>query len=278
MKRLPSIKTFAIFFTYLACCHVAVAAELQQKTNEAFNRYAAATEARFADDFRPGGPFIYIDHLRNEKQAQAYADLKNGALWIENLESKEARAGVPGGMLHHWVGVVFIPGATMEKTLHVVKDYDSRAELYKPDVIASHLVSHQGDNYKIFLRLHQKHFVTAVFNTNYDIHWGQVDPTRVYSNSVSTRIAEVKDPDKPDGEELPVGTGNGYVWRLNSYWRFEEKDGGVYLQCEAVSLSRDIPTGLGWALDPMVAGIPRESLVHLLTRTREVVQEAMKHK
>jgi len=277
MKR-SYIKILAIFLISIACCHVAAAADLQPKTSIAFDHYVAITEARFANEFRPGGPFIYIDHLGNQNQAQAYADLKNGTLWIEKLESKEAKAGVPGGMLHHWVGIVFIPGATMEKTLRVVKDYDRRAEFYKPDVIASRLISHQGDDYKIFLRLRQKKFITAVFNTNYDIHWGQVDPTRVYSNSVSTRIAEVKNTDRPDGEELPVGTGNGYVWRLNTYWRFEEKDGGIYLQCEAVSLSRDIPTGLGWALDPMVAGIPRESLVHLLTRTREVVLDEMKRR
>jgi hypothetical protein len=277
MKLSCRIQLLAIFLIALAS-HAAVAADLQPKTSQAFDHYVAIAEARFADDFRPGGPFIYIDRLGNGNQSQAYADLKNGALWIQKLETKESRAGVPGGMLHHWVGIVFIPGATMEKTLRVVKDYDRRAEYYKPDVIASRLVSHQGDNYKIFLRLRQKKFVTAVFNTNYEIHWGQVDPTRVYSNSVSTRIAEVKNADQPDGDELPVGTGSGYVWRLNSYWRFEEKDGGIYLQCEAVSLSRDIPTGLGWALDPMVAGIPRESLLHLLTRTRELVQSEMKSK
>jgi hypothetical protein len=277
MKPRNRIQFLVIFLIGFAC-HAAVAADLQPKTSQAFDHYVTTVEARFADDFRPGGPFIYIDRLGNGNQSQAYADLKNGALWIQKLESKESRAGVPGGMLHHWVGIVFIPGATMEKTLRVVKDYDRRAEYYKPDVIASRLVSHQGDNYKIFLRLRQKKFVTAVFNTNYEIHWGQVDPTRVYSNSVSTRIAEVKNADQPDGDELPVGTGSGYVWRLNSYWRFEEKDGGIYLQCEAVSLSRDIPTGLGWALDPMVAGIPRESLLHLLTRTRELVQNEMKRK
>jgi hypothetical protein len=277
MKR-SYIKILAIFLISIACCHVAAAADLQPKTSIAFDHYVAITEARFAGEFRPGGPFLYIDHLGNGAQSQAYADLKHGDLWIEKLESKEAKAGVPGGILHHWVGIVFIPGATMEKALRVVKDYDRRSEFYKPDVIASRLISHQGDDYKIFLRLRQKKFITAVFNTNYDIHWGQVDPTRVYSNSVSTRIAEVKNADKPDGEELPVGTGNGYVWRLNTYWRFEEKDGGIYLQCEALSLSRDIPTGLGWALDPMVAGIPRESLVHLLTRTREIVNDEMKRK
>jgi len=98
----------------------------------------------------------------------------------------------------------------------------------------------------------------------------------MYSNSISTRIAEVRDNDHPDGEELPVGTGHGYLWHLNTYWRFQEKDGGIYLQCEALSLTRDIPTGLGWLLRPLVTSIPKQSLNRALGRTREVVQQEMK--
>lgn len=278
--RFCKYKAVAALVICIAFCHAATAAELQQKTTIAFDHYAAATEARSAGELRPGGPFLYIDSLSQERKLQAYSDLAHGSLWIEKLENTlpGMSADIPGGMLHHWVGIVFIKGATLEKTLRIVKDYDRRSEYYKPDVIASRLVSHQGDDYKIFLRLRQKKFTTAIFNTNYDIHWGSVDATHVYSNSVSTRIAEVKNSDKPDGEELPVGTGNGYVWRLNTYWRFAEKDGGVYIQCEALSLSRDIPAGLGWALNPLVSGIPRESLVRVLGRTSEIVQEEMKRK
>ncbi|HEY2115812.1 MAG TPA: hypothetical protein VGJ51_12015, partial [Candidatus Angelobacter sp.] len=96
------------------------------------------------------------------------------------------------------------------------------------------------------------------------------------SNSISTRIAELKDPNKPDGEQLPVGTGHGYLWRLNTYWRFEEKDGGVYLQCEALSLTRDMPIGLGWLLKPLVTSIPKASLNRALGQTRNVVQQESK--
>jgi hypothetical protein len=113
----------------------------------------------------------------------------------------------------------------------------------------------------------------VVFNTDYDIHWGEVDPKKVFSNSYSTRIAQVKDASHPGGEEFPVGKDSGYLWRLYTYWRFQEKDGGVYVQCEAVSLTRDIPTGLGWLLRPLVVKIPKESLNKVLSRTREVVQK-----
>jgi hypothetical protein len=256
------------------------AAELKPKTEAAFNKYVAATEARINSELRPGGPFLYIDTLPHDARNSVYQQLKNGEILVEKQETKApgVTADVPDGMVHHWVGLAFIPGATLAQTLPILKDYDHRAELYKPDVTSSRLISHNGNDYKFFLRLYQKRFTTAVFNTEYTAHWGQVDPTRVYSNSISTRIAEVKDSDHPDGEEWPVGQGRGYLWRLNTYWRFEEKDGGVYMQCEALSLTRDIPYGLGWLIKPLVTKIPKESLNRALGQTRTVVLQKIKQK
>lgn len=256
----------------------ASAAELKQKTAVAFDRYVVATEARFTSELRPGGTFLYIDGMNSDARRQAYAQLKQGEILVEKLETKASgvSSDVPDGMVHHWVGLIFIPGATLATTLPIVKDYDRRADLYKPDVSASRTLAHNGDDFKMFLRLHQKRFTTVDFNTTYDVHWGTVDSSKAYSNSISTRIAEVKDPAKPEGEELPVGTGHGYLWRLNTYWRFEEKDGGVYLQCEALSLTRDMPTGLGWLLKPLVTSIPKQSLNRALGQTRTVVIEEAK--
>jgi len=275
MRRNYIARFFITLFLSLALCRVAPAAELKQKTTTAFDRYVAATEARFASELRPDGTFLYIDSMNPEARRQAYEQLKQGEILVEKLETRGSGVSIdiPEGLLHHWVGLIFIPGATLAKALPIVKDYDRRAELYKPDVSASHTIAHNGDDFKMFLRLHQKRFTTVDFNTNYAVHWGSVDQSRVYSNSISTRIAEVKDPAKPDGEELPVGTGHGYLWRLNTYWRFEQKDGGVYLQCEALSLTRDIPTGLGWLLKPLVTSIPKQSLNRALGQTRNVVIE-----
>lgn len=259
----------------------APAADLKQKTTDAFNKYVAVTEARMAEELKPGGKFLYPDHPAanpSEEMQDAYNRLKNGEILIERqeavLDGKEVQ--VPDGMVHHWVGVMFIPGANLQKTLAVVMDYDHRAELYKPEVIASHTISHQGDDFKIFLRLYEKRFTTVAFNTEFAVHWGRVDDKKLYSNSISTRVAQIVNADKPDGPEFPVGQGNGYLWRLNTYWRFEEKDGGVYVQCEALSLTRDIPFGLAWLIKPLVTKIPRQSLDRALGRTREVVLEKMK--
>ncbi len=279
MRRLYLIHIFSALLLAAPLGSTASAAELKPKTAAAFDRYVAATEARFANELRPGGNFLYIDGMNPDARRQAYEQLKQGEILVEKLETKApgVTSDVPDGMVHHWVGLVFIPGATLAKTLPIVKDYDRRADLYKPDVSASRTLAHNGDDFKMFLRLHQKRFTTVDFNTTYDVHWGSVDASKVYSNSISTRIAEVKDPAKPEGEELPVGAGHGYLWRLNTYWRFEEKDGGVYLQCEALSLTRDIPTGLGWLLKPLVTSVPRQSLDRALGQTRNVVIEESKH-
>jgi hypothetical protein len=253
-------------------------AELKQKTTTAFDKYVAVTEARINNELRPGGTFLYVDDLTENARQSSYDKLRKGEVLVERRETKspELSSDVPDGMVHHWVGIIFIPGVTLAELLPIMRDYDRRAELYKPDIMASHLISHEGDDYRFSLRLYQKRFTTVVFNTEYVAHWGQVDLYKVYSHSISNRIAEVKDSDRPDGEEWPVGQGRGYLWRLNTYWRFQEKDNGVYIQCEALSLTRDIPLGLGWLLKPLVTKIPRESLNRALGQTRATVLEKKK--
>jgi hypothetical protein len=267
-----------ILASFITLASTVSGAELKPKTVAAFDKYVAATQERFAGELKPGGPFLYVDSFSAEERDSSYARLKNGEILIDKLTTRAPGVDkdVPDGMVHHWVALVFVPGAKLEHVLKIVKDYDHRAELYKPEVITSRLISHQGNDYKIFLRLYQKKFTTVVFNSNYDVQWGEVTPKQYYSNSISTRITQVKDSDHPDGPEYPVGQGSGYLWRLNTYWRFEEKDGGVYIQCEALSLTRDIPTGLGWLLKPLVTRIPKESLNKALGRTRDVVEEKAK--
>ncbi|HLW53617.1 MAG TPA: hypothetical protein VKW06_12310 [Candidatus Angelobacter sp.] len=262
----------------LACGVSAAAADLKEKTTEAFDKYVAATEQRLAEEVKPGGRFLYPDGpvpFHSEEMRDAYNRLKRGEILIARQESKlnGKDVDVPDGMVHHWVGIVFIPGVNLAQVLDVAKDYDHRAELYKPDVIAAHTIWHQDDNYRIFMRLYQRRFTTVMFNTDYAIHWATLDANRVYCDSISTRVTEVKDPSHPDGPEEQVGQGHGYLWRLNTYWRFEEKDGGVYVQLEALSLTRDIPYGLGWLIKPLVTKIPKQSLDRALGRTREAVLE-----
>jgi hypothetical protein len=117
------------------------------------------------------------------------------------------------------------------------------------------------------MRLLKKKVITVVLDTEHDIHYFPVDATHCRSQSRTTRIAEVDNPGKPDERELPPGTGHGFLWRLDTYWRFEERDGGTWIECQAISLTRDIPTGLGWLIEPIIRSLPRESLENTLRET-----------
>lgn len=264
----------AMLAVYVACAclapRLARAAELKQKTAEAFDRYVQLTEDRMAEELRGGAPFLWVDRLPEPKRQNVYAQLRQGQLYIEQLETREdeKRVKIPDGLVHHWIALSFIPGITLQQTLALVQDYDRHAEIYKPDLLRSKLLSADGDAFKVYLRLYRKAIVTAVFNAEFDVRYFPVDAARVHSRSYSTRIAEVENPGQPQEREKPVGKDRGFLWHLYSYWRFEEKDGGVYVQLESIALSRSVPAIVAWFVNPLLKSIPREYLAHLLDATR----------
>lgn len=249
------------------------AAELKQKTVEAFGRYIRATEARMAEESRDANAFLWVDHLPEPRRQTVYAQLGEGRIYLEHLNTREEGKPIeiPSGLIHHWVGVAFIPGVTLQQTLAVVQDYDNHQNIYKPDVQRSKLVHRDGDTFQVYMRLHKKTIVTVVLDAEYDVRYFTDDATRVRSRSYSTRIAEVEAPGEPDEREKPVGKDHGYLWRLYSYWRFQEKDGGVYVQLESIALSRSVPAIFAWLVNPLLRSIPREALANLLSATRSAV-------
>jgi len=174
--------------------------------------------------------------------------------------------------VHDWVGSVFLPGATLERTLAMGRDYDHHKDVYKPEVIDSRVISHTGNDFHIYLRLLKKKVITVVLNSEHEVKYTPLDKTRWRSVSRTTKIAEVEKAGKPEEREKPPGTGEGFLWRLNSYWRFEERDGGTWLECEAISLTRDVPIGLGWIVEPIIRDLPKESLANTLRSTRAALR------
>jgi len=245
------------------------AVELKPETNAAFNHYVQLSEQRMQKDLQSGS-FLSIDGLPLQSREQVFDRLKRGEVVTQRLETLERGASmpVPGGLIHHWMGVVFVPGANLNQTLALLQDYDRHSRIYAPRVLGSKLIQHNGDGFKFFLRLSETKIVTVVLDTEYDVDYLRLDSTKACSRSYSTKVAEVENPGLPGEHEKPIGDDSGFLWRLNSYWRFWERDGGVYIQMEAVSLTRDIPDGIGWLIRPFVTSIPRESLVFTLSRTR----------
>ena len=244
---------------------------LKPETVQAFDRYVQLTEARIKSEVSQTEKFLYVDGLAEPRRSQVLAALKRGEIFMERLQTlgpAGQKIEAPNAIIHHWLGAVFIPGANLRETLTLMQDYNRHQDIYRPEVVRSRLLSRQGNDFKIYYRLRKKKVITITLNTNHEVHYFPVDSRRWYSRSYSTRIAEVANADTPNEREKPNGHDGGFLWRINSYWKFEEKDGGVYIECESVSLTRDIPTGLGWLIKPFVTSIPKESLEMTMGSTR----------
>jgi hypothetical protein len=247
----------------------AAAADLQAATVAAFNRYARLTEQRL-----DRGPYLWVDGLDPAGRRAAQRALQRGEIVIESLTTTdgEREIDVPGGLIHHWIGTVFIPGGTVDAAVALLQDYDRHAQIYAPVVARSRLRSRHGSTFQVSLRFAMTQVITVVTNTEHEARFTRDAPDRAQSRIRSTRIAEVEDPGTPQERERPVGHDGGYLWRLNSYWRFQQRDGGVDVQCESITLTRGIPTGFGWLVRPFVTSIPRESLTFTLSRTRAALR------
>jgi hypothetical protein len=246
------------------------AADLQPPTVAAFDRYVRLTE----DRLHKGEPFLWIDGLPEPRRQQARAQVHKSELVIERLTTKDGHRDidVPDGMIHHWVGTAFVEGATVDQALTLLQSYDRHQQIYAPTVARSKLLAHDGDRYRFFLRFFMKKVITVVVNSEHEARFTRPAPDRAEGWIASTRIAEVDEAGTPDEREKPVGHDGGYLWRLNTYWRLQARDGGVYIHCESVSLTRAIPFGLDWIVGPFVTSIPRESLTFTLETTRRELE------
>jgi hypothetical protein len=275
-RRQYCLTAAAIVWLHFCLLTAAVsAAELKKRTVEAFDRYVQVTEARMATELTATDGFLWLDQMPAQRHQAIQAQLQQGRVIVESLGTRESgkHIHIPDGLVHHWVAVVFVPGATLQESLAFLRDYDHHQEIYKPDVQRSKLLSAEGDDFRVYFRLYRKTIVTAAYNTEFDVRYFSLDATRAYSRSYATRIAEVVDPGKPTEREKPVGRDRGYLWRLNTYWRYEERDGGVYIQIEFIALSRSVPAIFAWLVNPYIKSVPREYLAHLLGATRSALMK-----
>ena len=264
--------SLALILVGLASARPASAGQPSPETADAFEKYIQSKEAADRRTFPDLQEFLKIDGLPEADRNENYALLRRGDILIgsDAVEGSSPRR-VPGGLIHDWIGLVFVPSASMRQTLGALQDYGHDADYYRPQVLNAKLLSHSGDDFHIFLRLKQTHGITVVFDTEYDVHYNYLDARHVYSRSYSTRIAEITNPGEKTEHEAAAADDRGFLWRLYSYWRFYEADGGVYIQCNAISLTRDVPAGLGWIVRPFIEKIPRESLSITLDATRKAL-------
>ncbi|HXY14947.1 MAG TPA: hypothetical protein VEI01_02120 [Terriglobales bacterium] len=239
--------------------------QLNPRTLEAFDAYIHHAETEMEQTLHGSGPFLWSQQTPERAQ-----EVGRGQV-VAQFWSGRGPVKVPNGLIHDWIAAVFIPDSTIQEIFALIQEYDNHKNIYKPEVIDSKLIRRNDNDFQIHLRLLKKKIITVVLDTDHEVHYRPVDRTRWVCRSYTTLIAEVENAGSQDERVLQADTGYGFLWRLYSYWRFEERDAGVVVECRAISLTRDVPFGLGWAIEPIIQKLPKESLISTLEATRQAL-------
>jgi hypothetical protein len=270
---MTAIVFVAVVVMSLAAGSPAFAAEeatLQPKTAADFAKYVAAVEARRAREIAANEPFFDIERQPAAALARTMAALRRGEVIVTRGAARDASSNeiaIDGGLINHWRGTVFVPNVTLDRLLSVLQEPQTDKHKQE-DVLSSRVLARNGDSQKVYLRLRRTKFVTVVYDTEYDVDYKRLSPDRALSNSISTRIAEIENAGLPTERALPEGNDHGYMWRLNSYWRYKQVDNGVLVEIESLTLSRDLPAIIGPLIRPIVNSTARESMSRTLASVR----------
>lgn len=246
---------------------------LRPETAAAFQRYVRLTEQRINSEVARANAFLWIDTLPAARRGEMQNGLHQGGVIIEKLKTLDGGKEIdaPGGLIHHWVGVAFVPRASLKEAVALMQDYERHAEYFSPAIAASKILERNGHRFKVALRFHVKKVITVTVDTENDAEFFHQAADRAHSQIRTTRVTEIADAGTPEEKAKPAGEEHGFMWNLNTYWRFLERDGGTYIQCESLTLSRDVPFALAWIIRPIVTQMPKESLTFTMTKAREAL-------
>jgi hypothetical protein len=260
--------------TLLTAVDTVCATDLRKKTLDAWQVYVQLTEQRIAAELEKGQGFLVRDFKGPSEAAGIRATIASGKPYIAKMQTRNEANNeikVQDGIVHHRYGSIFIPGAKVADVLSWVQNFDLY-HLYFTEVEKSKLISRNGDSFDVFLRLiRTKIGITVHYNTDYTFTFRRHDEARTSGRMIATRIAEIEDVGSRREKEKPPGQDSGYFWRSNFYWRYLEGTDGTFLECESVSLSREVPFGLGLFFRSFVESIVEESVVSVLISIRDGV-------
>lgn len=256
----------ALTVLILAAVTLSHALELKPTTLEAWNAYVRSVTSSMEQRAKGDHPFLWVDES---------PDLKKRALAGEAVVAPREHDKISNGLIHHWVGAIFLPGVSLDQVTAVLSDYDHYKDIYAPMIAKSKLLERSDNLQKVNLLLVGKALgVTGAVDTDDEIQTVKLDATRNYSVSNSVRAQEISDYGKSSERLLPQDQGPGYVWRTFGITRLMERDGGVYLETETVTLSRGIPWAFRWLVEPVTERLPRSIMTQTLNHTREAVKRA----
>jgi hypothetical protein len=230
-----------------------------------FDQYARGLEIRIGQEHSTAGAFLVgLD-------AQTAARLRHGDVIVERLTPEGGKV-LPGALLHDWRGTAFIPGGTVSEFETMLRNFPAYPSEFSPQVLEAKLIAGGGDQLQMEMRVRQRHVLEVTLDGTYEVRFGRLDAEHGWSTSQSTRIEEIG----ADGQPVSMDAEYGFLWRLDTWWSYEQRDGGLYVQMETVSLTRSVPAGLGWVVGPLIENIPRDSLEFTLRAACAAVQEAGK--
>jgi hypothetical protein len=259
---LPLIPLFA--FLSPVAVH---AASLEPATLKAWEEYVESANLRMEQRLHPGNTFLWVDEAPDR-----LAKVRAGDVIVAPVGPQNPRK-VPLGLVHDWVGAVFIPNVSIKDALAVVSDYPRYKEFYQPTVIDSKAIAtgDAKDRFSVLL-MNKSFFLKTALDTDYESCYVPVDDRRGYSVTRTTRVQEIEEYGTPAERVLHEGEGRGVIWRLFGFTRYVERDGGVYIELEVIGLSRDIPASLRWVVEPIVRRVSRGSLLTSLQQTQNAVR------
>jgi hypothetical protein len=243
------------------------AAHLGPESVAGWNAYVSATEARIARELKSSRGFLALDFGTGATAARRA--VLAGEVVVEPMETTDIHGepiDVPSAMVHHWRGAILIPRMTVTRLVAELQQGapPSRQE----DVLESKVLERRPDWMRVSLKLQRKKIVTVVYNTEHVVRFARGSDARATSASTATRIVEVEDVNTLQERERPAGDDRGFLWRLNAYWRYEQVANGVVAECESITLSRDIPVVVRFAVRPLVERAARESMTRTLVSLR----------
>ena len=246
-------------------------ANLKTEALKAWEEYVDAVNAQVQERLVPDHPFVLSDEA-----PELAAKLRSGEI-VVSPAGPHIPKRVPSGLIHDWNGEAFIPNATLHDVLPVVRGYGCYKEVYKPAVIDSKVIAASESEDEFYMLLMNKSLVAkTALDSDFRSSYLRVNDQRWYSVSESTRIQEIAGYGTDGQHMLPEDEGTGLIWKTYSITRFEERDGGVYVELEAIVLSRDIPFLLRYVVSPIVRRVSREALMTSLRQTQDAIRSAAK--
>jgi hypothetical protein len=259
-------RTAAVILALTVPCS---SARLSVPAQQAFDTYVVMVEKRLGRQHGNSGTYLAALDLGADERTNVERQLRLGAIRMEPVDGGTRE--VSGGLLHHWRGVAFVPGARASDMLALLRDYSHLSTYYAPEVESSRLLSDRAGTATVAMRFKKQMVIPIVLDTEYDVRTGLTSAGEGYSFSRSIHIWEIEGTGTSRERRMTEGDDDGFLWGLNTYWSFLEVPDGLLIECEAISLTRDVPAGLGWLVTPIIQDMPRESLKFTLTATQSAL-------